>query len=281
MPAAAAARALALVAAAAAARGVVAAGQLDGTLLAWGSEGALGAPPSDDGTPAEVSELDNAVARLAAGSDHTVVLRSSGAVYTFGSGALGQLGHGDRAARALPTRVASSVLGSDVALVAAGASFSVVVRVAAQADWQLFAWGTNDWGQLGIGSVSATPAETPRAVSTLSSAAVPSGVASLQSGRAHTLVVLDDGAVWGWGSNQRGALAAACPAPAQASTPGCAVSRPAALPLGSLRVSFAAAGVQVSGLDLHQHFNHNDLYHVIQLVGLYAFYRGGLMLTDR
>lgn len=46
-------------------------------------------------------------------------------------------------------------------------------------------------------------------------------------------------------------------------------------------VSFAAAAVQASGLSLHRHFNHNDLYHVIQMGGLYLLYRGGALLRDR
>jgi hypothetical protein len=29
---------------------------------------------------------------------------------------------------------------------------------------------------------------------------------------------------------------------------------------------------------LSRHFNHNDLYHVIQLIGLYFFYKGALLL---
>jgi hypothetical protein len=46
-------------------------------------------------------------------------------------------------------------------------------------------------------------------------------------------------------------------------------------------VSFAAAAVQQSGFVLHQHFNHNDLYHVIQMVGVYLLYRGGRSLRSR
>lgn len=46
-------------------------------------------------------------------------------------------------------------------------------------------------------------------------------------------------------------------------------------------VSFAGAAVQRSGFALHQHFNHNDLYHVIQMAGLYLLYRGGCLLRDR
>lgn len=44
-------------------------------------------------------------------------------------------------------------------------------------------------------------------------------------------------------------------------------------------VSFAAAGIQVSGLALHRHFNHNDLYHLIQMAGVYLLYRGGRHLV--
>ncbi len=43
-------------------------------------------------------------------------------------------------------------------------------------------------------------------------------------------------------------------------------------------ISFAAAAVQRSGFKLARHFNHNDIYHVIQLIGLYFFYRGALLL---
>jgi len=42
-----------------------------------------------------------------------------------------------------------------------------------------------------------------------------------------------------------------------------------------LLVNLSAAGVQVSGLTLHKHFNHNDLFHVIQVLGMILIYRGG------
>lgn len=44
--------------------------------------------------------------------------------------------------------------------------------------------------------------------------------------------------------------------------------------LASVAVSILAAAVQASGLTLHRHFNHNDLYHVIQVVALWLMYRG-------
>ncbi len=43
-------------------------------------------------------------------------------------------------------------------------------------------------------------------------------------------------------------------------------------------VTFGAAAIQQSDLALHKHFNHNDLYHVVQMMGTYLLYRAGLLL---
>jgi hypothetical protein len=51
--------------------------------------------------------------------------------------------------------------------------------------------------------------------------------------------------------------------------------------IGSILISLAGGLVQARRLGLHRHFNHNDLYHVIQTFALYAFYRGGAQLVDR
>lgn len=45
-------------------------------------------------------------------------------------------------------------------------------------------------------------------------------------------------------------------------------------------VSIAAAVVQQSGLRLHEHVNHNDLMHVIQMGGVWLLYKGGARLRD-
>lgn len=51
--------------------------------------------------------------------------------------------------------------------------------------------------------------------------------------------------------------------------------------IGGIVLSFAGAGVQAAGFTLHEHFNHNDLYHVIQMGAFWMLYRGGLRLRDR
>lgn len=50
--------------------------------------------------------------------------------------------------------------------------------------------------------------------------------------------------------------------------------------IAGVLVSFAAAGIQQSGIVLHQHFNYNDIYHIVQMGGMYLLYRGASLLTD-
>lgn len=51
--------------------------------------------------------------------------------------------------------------------------------------------------------------------------------------------------------------------------------------LGGLAASIFAATLLVFRVGLAEHFNHNDLYHVIQLAAFYLFYRGASQLQDR
>ncbi len=50
--------------------------------------------------------------------------------------------------------------------------------------------------------------------------------------------------------------------------------------IAGILVSFAAAGIQLSGFTLHKNFNHNDLYHVIQMIAMYLLYKGGTLLGN-
>jgi len=50
--------------------------------------------------------------------------------------------------------------------------------------------------------------------------------------------------------------------------------------LAGVAVSALAAGAQASGFDPHRYFNHNDLYHAIQIAGMLLFYLGAKRLRD-
>ena len=45
-------------------------------------------------------------------------------------------------------------------------------------------------------------------------------------------------------------------------------------------VSVVAGAIQAFRLAPHPRFNHNDLFHVIQMAAIYCLYRGGLLLRD-
>ena len=51
--------------------------------------------------------------------------------------------------------------------------------------------------------------------------------------------------------------------------------------LSGILVSGVAVAVQGVRLSLAEYFNHNDLYHIVQMVALYLFYRGACLLKDR
>jgi hypothetical protein len=51
--------------------------------------------------------------------------------------------------------------------------------------------------------------------------------------------------------------------------------------LAGVAVSLAAAAAQASGFDLHPDFNHNDLYHVVQIAAMAFFYNGVRRMQDR
>ncbi len=48
--------------------------------------------------------------------------------------------------------------------------------------------------------------------------------------------------------------------------------------VGGILLSFVGAAIQQSGVSLHQQFNHNDLFHIVQMGAFYLLYRGGKVL---
>ena len=51
--------------------------------------------------------------------------------------------------------------------------------------------------------------------------------------------------------------------------------------IGGVVVSLVAGLVQALRVSPHRWFNHNDLFHVIEIAALYMFFRGGSLLVDR
>jgi len=83
---------------------------------------------------------------ISVGGNHTLAMAWSGAVFSWGSGCNGKLGHGDVHGRAQPTRV-DALRGVWIRSVAAGLEFSL----AASSGRNLYSWGGAHGGVLGDG----------------------------------------------------------------------------------------------------------------------------------
>ncbi len=71
--------------------------------------------------------------------------------------------------------------------------------VALDSEGNLWSWGNNASGQLGLGSVGGTH-NTPEAISATVS------FVQVSAGKAHVLALASDGSVWSWGANESGQL---------------------------------------------------------------------------
>jgi uncharacterized repeat protein (TIGR01451 family) len=149
----------------------------DGSVAAWGSntEGQLGIGTLSTGslTPVGVSGLGigAGVIAIAAGFEHSLALKSDGSVLAWGLNQNGELGNGDAtgANQPAPVAVTGFGTGSGVIAIAGGKLHSLALK----SDGTEWAWGDNEFGQLGIGGVidvQGPPVTTPVQVSNLNGA---------------------------------------------------------------------------------------------------------------
>ncbi len=193
----------------AAGRGVSLALTGDGAVWAWGdnSFGQLGTGhttnPSSSPTPRQIPGFSGVVA-IAMGETHCLALLADGTVAAWGSDAAGDMGTGDPTSYGIDAP--GRVVGLDhVVAIAAGSDDSFAVT----GDGSVWAWGENDYGELGSGSNDNAPGlvtpsnPTPRRVSGLT------GVTAVVAGLRHVLALTGDGSVWAWGYDNAYQLGAA------------------------------------------------------------------------
>jgi len=170
----------------------------DRTVMAWGENflGELGNGGKRSTTvPTPVSALSGVTA-ISAGGLHSLALLADGTVMAWGYNGDGQLGDGAIGGdQCLCEKTPVPVTGlSGVAAISAGGFHSLALK----GDGTVMAWGSNQHGQLGDGSL--TRSDVPVAVSGLSE------VTALAAGNSHSLALQSDGSVEAWGANQHGAL---------------------------------------------------------------------------
>jgi alpha-tubulin suppressor-like RCC1 family protein len=164
----------------------------DGTVWEWGAWG-----PGDNLTPAEVPGLAG-VTKIAAGDGFSLALRSDGTVWAWGNNNAGQLGNGATAASAIPVQVSGL---SQVTSIAAGADSALAIRTQGVTTVKtVWAWGGNDSGQLGDGTLGNHL--TPEQVTGIKAPSV----TGITAGEKFAVALGSDGSVWAWGSDDAGQL---------------------------------------------------------------------------
>jgi alpha-tubulin suppressor-like RCC1 family protein len=138
---------------------------------------------------------DTCIALVSCGGSHTAACTSDGALYTWGAGEQGQLGHGDLSNRQVPCRV-EQLAGQSVTMIACGQTHSAAIV----SPGTLFTWGHGMHGRLGHGHTDRLA--TPTTVRLLCGTTV----TSVACGQSHTAAVNDCGLVFTWGDGFDGQL---------------------------------------------------------------------------
>ena len=142
------------------------------------------------------------VADYFGGTGNDLVLRWANArLAATGSNSNGQIGDISVTSRSLPTAVVSTGVLAGKTVIATAAGYTHTVALCA--DGTLAAWGANASDQLGTGDKASST--VPVAVQMTGDLAG-RRVVAVAAGYAHTLVLCDDGAILGWGSNSSGQL---------------------------------------------------------------------------
>jgi len=168
----------------------------DGSLWTWGSngQGQLG----DGGfTTRDVPEVIlHDITAVSAGMYHTMAITAESSLLAWGATLNGRLGNGigESGQQFTPVWIMD-----DVVAVSANSAFYRTSghTMAITSDGGLWAWGSNDWGQLGGGTVN---------VSQYTPIRILDDVLAVSAGEGHTMAITADGSLWAWGHNDQGQL---------------------------------------------------------------------------
>ena len=117
------------------------------------------------------------------------------ALWSWGDGFLGQLGHGDQQHQLLPKKI-EAFAGQRVVAVSTGDNHSLALT----ADGSAWSWGHGQHGRLGHGD------EQLQLLPMKVEAMVGRRVVAVSAGRYHSIALTADGAVWSWGLAANGRL---------------------------------------------------------------------------
>ena len=165
----------------------------DGTLWAWGynGNGQLGDGTfTDKNVPTQIGNaMDWRQIYTEVISTHGI--KTDGTLWAWGNNYYGQLGDGTNIVKTVPIQIGTATNWSQIS--AGGNSSTLGHTIALKTDGSLWAWGNNDYRQLGDGT--SVSKNSPIQIGTATD------WAQISAGNVHTLALKNDGTLWAWGNN--------------------------------------------------------------------------------
>jgi hypothetical protein len=182
-----------------------------GNLYAWGEADSyrLGTGSTTDrNTPYLISPPSGKkYVAVSVMDDNGLALTDTGQVYSWGDCYYGSCGSASSTDRTVPTLI-SGLSGVNIVKISAGHANGGAV----DSNGNLWIWGSNYYGQLGVGSSGAVTGNSHGSITGGTNGNAPqmwndfTNVKEICYGWAHALVIKNDGSVWVWGNGSNGRI---------------------------------------------------------------------------
>ena len=170
----------------------------ENSLWSWGnnSVGQLGLGNSNNQVWLQSASFLTPLSALSTSYQHTLAIDHNQQLWAWGLNSSGQLGLGGTVNHTSPQQVVFDAVSVNIKQVATGRTHSLALDSLGQ----VWAWGDNALGQLGLNNTS--PYATPQKIIFPESI----NILSITTGSDHNLAVDSSGQVWAWGRNDHGQL---------------------------------------------------------------------------
>ncbi|XP_055912225.1 probable E3 ubiquitin-protein ligase HERC4 isoform X2 [Eupeodes corollae] len=149
--------------------------------------------------PQPLTVLENYdIKQVSCGANHSLALDEWGHIYSWGLDDYGQLGIGDSETRQTVPKILKHLVSKHLVQIACGHNHCLALSNSGE----LFAWGSNMYGQLGFDNSDCKHSSIPKQITALKG--IP--ISFIACGANHSFALSKSGAVFGWGRNNRGQL---------------------------------------------------------------------------
>ena len=142
------------------------------------------------------ANINNDVKQIACGRNHTFIIKNDGSVWACGNNSYGELGLGNTGTNETRFTQVTTNINKDVKQIACGYNNTIILKY----NGSVWSCGNNSRGQLGLGDTN------NKYTFTQVTNNINNDVIQISCGFYHTLILKNDGSIWGCGRNNEGQL---------------------------------------------------------------------------